>query len=177
MSIDTVHSWQVWNYHVGGWEWRDRSQVADLLSSLGPGTTSCSTLGMSRWWPALWLPWVARHRRLAGGPVGCFWSGSWCTDAVGIGSVVGSPAGASAKGQLLCHCSLGRGGSRRSQTVEDWSPRSSLPWWRRFRAGLGLTVLLGERDWRPVWWFSLGFEGPWALDLAHGSPRMVQFSQ
>ena len=61
--------------------------------------------------------------------------------------------------------------------VGDWSPRSSLPWWRRFRAGLGLTVLLGERDRRPVWWFSLGFEGPWALDLAYGSPRMVQFSQ
>ena len=69
--------------------------------------------------------------------------------AVGVESVAGSPAGASSKGRLLCHCSLSRGGSRRLQTVEDWSPRSSLPWWRHFRAGLGLTVLLGERDWRP----------------------------
>ena len=68
--------------------------------------------------------------------------------AVGIGSVAGSPACASAKGRLLCHCSLGRGGSRRSQMVEDWSPRSSLPW-RRFRAGLGLVMLLGEWDWQP----------------------------
>ena len=39
--------------------------------------------------------------------------------AVGIGSVAGSPAGAGAKGRLLCHCSLGRGGSRRSHTTED----------------------------------------------------------
>ena len=72
-------SWSV-KLPCGGWEWRDRSQVADLLSSWGPGTTGCSILGMSRWWPALWLPSSARHRRLAGGPAGCFWSGSWCTD-------------------------------------------------------------------------------------------------
>ena len=64
----------------GGWEWRDRSQVADLLSSWGPWTTGWSNLRMSRWWPALWLPSSARHPRLAGGPARCFWSGSWCTD-------------------------------------------------------------------------------------------------
>ena len=64
-------SWSV-ELPCGGWEWRDRLQAADLLSSLGPGTTGCSTLGMSRS--------AARHRRLAGGPDGCFWSGSWCTD-------------------------------------------------------------------------------------------------
>ena len=39
--------------------------------------------------------------------------------SLGVGSVAGSPAGASAKGRLLCHCSLGRGGSRRPQTIED----------------------------------------------------------
>ena len=69
--------------------------------------------------------------------------------AVGIGSVAGSPAGASAKGRLLCHCSLGRGGSRRPQTIEDWCPWCSLLWWCRFRAGLGITVSLGECDWWP----------------------------
>ena len=43
--------------------------------------------------------------------------------------------------------SLFSGGSRRPWLVEDWSPRSSLSWWSHSRAGLGLTVLLGERDW------------------------------
>ena len=180
-------------------------QAADLLSSLGPGTTGCSTLGKSCWWPALWIPSAARHRGLAGGPDGCFWSESWRTDGwadvvagmhcpphpqqcrwpgscpadsasvgqslpgphlgpvnvvslrkpqktcqtVRIGSVADSPASASAKGRLLCHCSLGRGGSRRSQTIEDWCPWRSLLRWYRFPAGLGITVSLGERDWWP----------------------------
>ena len=60
-----------------------------------------------------------------------------------------SSTGASTKGRLLCHCSLGRDGSRRPQTVEDWCPWRSLPGRRRFRAWLSLTVLLGEHDWRP----------------------------
>ena len=72
-------SWSV-ELPCGGWEWRDRSQAADLLSSLGPGTTGCSTQGMSRWWSALWPPSTAMHPRLAGGLAGCFWSGSWSTD-------------------------------------------------------------------------------------------------
>ena len=38
--------------------------------------------------------------------------------AVGIGSVAGSPAGSSSKGRLLCHCSLGGGGSRRWSKTE-----------------------------------------------------------
>ena len=177
-------SWSV-ELPCGGWEWRDRSQVADLLSSLGPGTTGCSTLGMSRWWPALWLPWAARHRRLAGGPARCFWSGSWCTD--GWAEVVAGmqcppllqqcwwpgscPADSASAGQSLLgepppgtrqRCgveedaedltrlaAVGIGSVVASQTVEDWSPRSSLPLRRHFRAGLGLTVLLGERDWWP----------------------------
>ena len=72
-------SWSV-ELPCRGLGWRDRSQAADLLSSLGPGTAGCSTQGMSRWWPALWPPSTARHPRLAEGLVGCFWSGSWCTD-------------------------------------------------------------------------------------------------
>ena len=64
----------------GGWEWTDRSQVADLLSSWVPETTDCRIPGSSRWWLALWLPSSARHRRLAEDPVGCSWSGNWCFD-------------------------------------------------------------------------------------------------
>ena len=39
-------SWSV-ELPCGGWEWRDRLQTAELLYSLGPGTTGCSTLGVT----------------------------------------------------------------------------------------------------------------------------------
>ena len=85
------------------------------------------------------------------GPVNVVWlrKPQKTCQTVRIGSVADSPASASAKGRLLCHCSLGRGGSRRSQTIEDWCPWRSLLRWYRFPAGLGITVSLGERDWWP----------------------------
>ena len=67
--------------------------------------------------------------------------------AVGVGSAAGSPAGTSWKGRLLCHCSL--------VAVRDpsWSKTGVLEAVFldevTFVLDLGLTVLLGERDWRP----------------------------
>ena len=78
VRIPVSPSWSV-ELPYGGWEWKDREPDEDLPSSWEPGTVGCSTRGMSRWWPALWPPSTARHPRLAGGLVGCSWSGSWCT--------------------------------------------------------------------------------------------------
>ena len=60
--------------------WTSRWLVEDLLSSSAPGTASCRTREMPRWWLSLWLPWTAGHPRPAGDPGGCSWHGNWCTD-------------------------------------------------------------------------------------------------
>ena len=201
-------SWSV-DLPCGGWEWRDRSQVADLLSSWGPGTTGCSILGMSpvtrsmapfiskasmacwrscrlflvqklmHWWvswgrcwnamptPSSTMPvaWQLTSRLRQCGAKSARRAPTWDPSTlsgcgrrrslarllvcVGVGSVADSPAGARSKGRLLSDCSLSCCGSRRPQTIKDWSPRCRLPGWRHNRAGLDLTVLLGERNWQP----------------------------
>ena len=87
------------------------------------------------------------------------------------------PAGASSKGRLLCHSPLSRG-SRRPQAVKDWRSRSRLLGWLHFRAGLGLSMLLGESHRRASHPVSLP-DGTYMVlkDLWFGTHHMVSFKR
>ena len=87
------------------------------------------------------------------------------------------PAGASSKGRLLRHSppSLGGWGP---QAVKDWSSRSRLLGWRHFRAGLGLSMLLGESHRRASHPVSLP-DGTYMVlkDLWFGTHHMATFKR
>ena len=92
------------------------------------------------------------------------------------GSLAG-PASASSKGWLLRHSPLSRGG-RGPQAVKDWSCRSRLLGWRHFRAGLGLSMLLGESHRRASHPVSLP-DGTYTVlkDPWFGTHHMVSFKR
>ena len=87
------------------------------------------------------------------------------------------PASASSKGRLLSHSPLSRGG-RGPQAVKDWSSRSRLLGWRHFRAGLGLSMLLGESHRRASHPVSLP-DGTYTVlkDLWFETHHMVSFKR
>ena len=62
-----------------------------------------------------------------------------------VGSMAGSPAGASMKGLFLCHVSLYSSGCRRTKTIKDGCPGLVLPgrWWH-FHACLGFFGFLNK---------------------------------
>ena len=62
-----------------------------------------------------------------------------------VGSMVGSPAGASTKGLFLCHISLYSSGCRGTKTIKDGCPGLVLPGgWCHFCACLGLFGFLNK---------------------------------
>ena len=69
-------------------------------------------------------------------------------------------------------------GGRGPQAVKDWSSRSRLLGWRHFRAGLGLSMLLGESHRRAIHPVSLP-DGTYTVlkDLGSGPTTLFSFKR